>query len=977
MPTIEEILRVNLTPRQYLAATDQSAEILCLACAGSGKSRTLAFRIARLISEGVDPKSIVAFTFTDKAAGSIKRRVSEALSKFGINPSVLGAIFIGTIHSYCHLLLTQVDAKYRQFDVLDRNRLRLYLISRYASLGIPGLRAQKGSQYFECISKVAEAWATLNDELLGINDVMSEDATLGNVLLNIRNGLENDEYLDFSLMIGLVVDKLQSNDTATNEVVSSINHLLVDEYQDINPAQETLIRAIHDRGSNLFVVGDDDQAIYAWRGADVHHILEFQSRHPNCSSHTLSRNFRSVPCIIQVSSAFVEAQLGPYRMPKDPEYDTWNENKPHHFGTLWFPDRNAEAEWVANRINYLLGKSYEENDTQIGTRGLCPSDFAILMASTNRYEQDRTYRHSAFTNALDALGIPYAIEAQASIFLYDLAICLRETFELLRNPTLDRARLVQHFNSSIRRDFPNANLGEATVVLARWQRLIHQPISAGRRKIAPQQLLYDLLTAFHVKDTDFDEVQMQILGVFSKIMEDVESVYFSIDTTERFREILNYLNVLAEEGYDISPDEILQRPNAILVSTIHKAKGLEFPAVFLVDAEQNRMPGSERQYQGWLPQVLLTSAFNQGRYRNDRNGDARVFYTAITRAERYLYISGSEHLPGGRQRRQRSVFTQTLNHDEITENPDELPEGINNVLDDRIFQRIDETVMPTTYTEVKYYLTCPQNYRFRKQFGFKTPVPELYGFGQTTHASISRLHQQYQSTRPSEQDAGDITIDTFNLKHVPRSSDPVNHPGPFENALNKAVEVVKDYVSDYGDDFITERTVEARFEIPAEQCIISGSIDLLLKEDSTGRIIESKVVDFKTLDEPGESHMLDWIDLSLQVQLYSKAANEVLGENAKTGAVHLLRDNLRMDVPVIDQAIDAAVENIEWSVDRIINGDYPMRPHSDKCVACDFQSLCPKIAQQFNTDVVPPPIHLPSSVSHVPVTVKAFSEFTP
>jgi len=977
MTSIEEILTDNLTPRQYAAAIDPSSEILCLACAGSGKSRTLAFRIGRIIAEGADPKSIVAFTFTDRAADSIKRRVSEALSKFGIDPSVLGAMFIGTIHSYCHLLLTQVDALYRQFDVLDRNRLRLYLISRYVSLGIPGLRSQRGAQYFECISRVAEAWATLNDELLNVNDVIREDPLLGNVLFNIRNGLENDEYLDFSLMVGLVVDKLQSNDTSTHEVVSSIDHLLVDEYQDINPVQETLIRAIHDRGASLFVVGDDDQAIYAWRGADVHQILEFQSRYPNCSSHTLATNFRSVPCIIQASSDFVQAQLGPYRMPKDAEHDACNENKAHHFGALWFADRNAEAEWVANRIKHLLGKSFEENDTRIGTRGLCPSDFAILMASTNRNEQDRSYHHSAFTNALDNLNIPYTIEAQASIFLYDLANCLRETFELLRNPTLARAAFVQHFHSRIRSTFPNADLRETTLVLAQWHRLIHQPVSAGRRKIAPQQLLYDLLTAFRVKDTNFSEVEMQILGVFSKIMEDVESVYFSIDTTERFQEVLNYMNVLAQEGYEISPDDIVQRPNAVFVSTIHKAKGLEFPVVFLVDVEQNRMPGIQSQYSGWLPDILLTHAFRQGRYRNDRNGDARVFYTAITRAERYLYISGSEHLPGGKQQRRQSVFTQTLNHDEITDNPDELPEGIHDMQADRIFQRIDETVMPTTYTEVKYYLTCPQNYRFRKQFGFKMPIPELYGFGQTTHASISRLHQRYQNASPSEQEAEDITINTFNLKHVPPSSDPVNHPGPFENAMNKAVEVVKNYVGDYGHDFVTERTVEARFEIPAKQCIISGSIDLLLKQDSAGRIIESKVIDFKTLDKPRESHILDWLDLSLQVQLYAKAASEVLGQNAKTGAVHLLRDNLRVEVPVTDEAIDAAVRNIEWSVDRIINRDYPMRPHPSKCQACDFRSICPKIAQQFNTEIIPPPIHLPHSVSAVPIMVKAFSEFTP
>ena len=187
-------------------------------------------------------------------------------------------------------------------------------------------------------------------------------------------------------------------------------------------------------------------------------------------------------------------------MPKEPEHDTCNENKPHHFGKFWFSDRAIEAEWVANRINYLIGKSYEENDTNIGTRGLTYSDFAILMTSTNTREQDESYRHSAFTSALDNLGIPYTIEAQASIFLYELANCLRDTFELLRNPTVDRQRLVQHFNTNICPCFPNANLREVTLVIANWQRLIHQPISAGRRKIAPQQLLYDLLTAFHVKN---------------------------------------------------------------------------------------------------------------------------------------------------------------------------------------------------------------------------------------------------------------------------------------------------------------------------------------------------------------------------------------------------------------------------------------------------------------------------------------------
>lgn len=975
MPDIDQVLRDNLTDEQYLAAKDTTSEVLCLACAGSGKSRTLAFRIARLVAEGEDPKGIVAFTFTVKAADAIKRGVAEALITCGINPSILGAMYIGTIHSYCNFLLGEVDAKYRQFEVLDQNKFWLFLISRYGRLGLKRLKEHKGIKYFECIQNVAQAWNTLNDEMLSIDEVNRQDPILGNVLHNLMESLLGEEYFDFSLMIRLVVDKLRNNDADICNTIQYIKHLMVDEYQDINPVQEELIRGIHSRVGDLFVVGDDDQAIYAWRGADVNNILEFETRYPDCASYPVTCNFRSVPPIVSCSSDFVARQLGPSRIPKTPNYDAKNENRPRQVANLWFPSRQAEGEWVAQRIEHLLGKSFEENDPNIGTRGLCKSDFAILMASTNKTEQDGSYHHSAYTEALDTIGIRHMIEAQGSIFNSDLATTLRSTFELLRNPVIDRPTLTQHFNNEVLTTFPNANFAKLAAVITRWQRLIHQPVSVGRRKIAPQQLLYELFDAFNVKDTQFDDVEMRILGTFSKIMEDVEAVYFSIDSTERFRDVLNYLNVLAEESYDLVSDEVLQRPDAVFVSTIHKAKGLEFPVVFLVDVEQNRMPGRNRTYNGWIPTALLANAISRGRYCNDLNGDARLFYTAITRAERYLYISGSEVLPGARSTRQRSIFSQSLHHAEITNNPNDLPQGISSVPPDRVVQRIDETIMPTSYSEIKYYLTCPKNYQFRKQYGFKMPVPDLYGFGQTTHASISKLHQVFTSAIPSQDEAETITRETFNLKHVPRSNDPRNSPGPFENALNKAVEVVKNYVNDYGRDYSNERRVEVRFEIPAEKAIINGSIDLLIREDDSGNIIESKVIDFKTLNEPEEEEKLDWTDLSIQVQLYAKAANEVLGENAKTGAVHLLRDNLRVDVPISDEAIDAAVKNIEWAVDGIINNEYPMRPHPNKCDECDFKLICSKQPERFKETDEPPAIYLPSHVSSIPLKVKAFSEF--
>ena len=123
---IDKVLVKELTSKQYDAAVDEAKEVLCLACAGSASRRTLAYRIARLLSRGEPPKEIVAFTFTIKAAESIKRHVSQALSKAGLDPTMMGAMYIGTIHAYCQLVLGDMDVTYRQYDVLDENRLKLF-----------------------------------------------------------------------------------------------------------------------------------------------------------------------------------------------------------------------------------------------------------------------------------------------------------------------------------------------------------------------------------------------------------------------------------------------------------------------------------------------------------------------------------------------------------------------------------------------------------------------------------------------------------------------------------------------------------------------------------------------------------------------------------------------------------------------------------------------------------------------------------
>lgn len=967
---INDILIQDLTPEQFEAAIDPANEVLCLACAGSGKSTTLAYRIARLLAEGESPDSLVAITFTEKAAESIKLKVAETLPKVDLNPELLGAMFIGTVHSFGKNLLCELDAIYRQFEVLDENRFILYLISRYGELGLHRLRTQKSTNYFQTLKAVSDAWSQLNNEALSTGDIEIDDPTLAEILSNIRSNLHRDQFIDYSLMIRIVVDALENNDPRIRRATNQLRHIMVDEYQDTYPLQDRLFRGIHQRTETLFVVGDDDQAIYGWNGADVSNIMDFTNRFPDASPHTLSINFRSTSLIVDSSSGFVSRQLASQRMTKEPEAFPDNNLEPNQVGKFFFETRVEEAEWVANRIQYLLGKSYNDRGT---IRGLCPGDFAILMKSTLANEQDGNPRHTPFTNALRERGIEPYIESEGSIFNYNSVNVLREAFELLRDNNLTRESLQDFYRDRILTSFPNSVFNQVSSVLSNWQRDIHQP---GRRKVKPQQLLHDILEAFSLSQTEFAPMEMHAIGQFSKIMNDVESVYFSIDTTARFTSILNFLSYLANprtsDDYEANSRTVLQRPNAVFISTIHKAKGLEFPVVFVVDAQSGRFPGRRGNYNGWLPQNIIQNALNRGAYQNNREGAIRLFYTAITRAERYLYVTGCRFLPNGRHENSRSVFEQDLIHDDIIIDRDLLPSGL---IDVEQKPRVNENIMPTSFSEIKYYLNCPKNYQFRKIFGFNPIVPDLYGYGLTIHTAIGRLHQEYISEAPTSEQAEEVTRETFHLKHVPRANDPETHPGPYERGLEKAVEVVTQYANDYNEEFLMDKQVEQRFEVPANQTIISGSIDLLVKEDRKGNIIEANVIDFKSISEPDDTHQLDWIDLSLQVQLYAKAANEVLGHNAKTGSVHLLRDNLRINIPISDEAINSAIQSIEWGVNKIIDGEFPMRPHTEKCSICDFHALCSKNSEEFSSQDIPPPIHIPESVSKEPIMVKAFSQY--
>lgn len=957
--TTEEIMRSNLTNDQYDAVIDEERHILCLACAGSGKSRTLAYKIAYLVSKGEAPESIIAFTFTEKAAESIKRRVAEALRKFGVSENFIGAMFIGTLDSFCQKLLGDINAKYRQYDILDRNGLILFLMSRFHRIG---LKHGEGRYFKENILPLADAWQTMNNENIDLADIEQYDAKLFKRLTNLGEILDRDGYMDFSFAIRLGVQELKKITNKENSYISKFKYLLVDEYQDINPIQEEFIRTLASHLDMLLVVGDDDQSIYSFRGANVQNILNFNKRYTDVDVHRLLVNFRSTEAIVNGANNFVQRTISLVRLSK--EIKSFSDGNIQDLRKLWFDDREEEAEWVAQRIESLIGTKYVEGINPDGSekcRGLTYGDFAILLRSIHNSNGDN--RDKQFADALTRYGIPFKTSGEGGIFDRPYAICVRESMELLREVGLPRETALVFFASRVLPIFPHANENKFIAVLNKWHQNIHASTSDARRKVYPQEFLHDLIDVFNVRNFA-DETALRDLGLFSKIILDVEKTYTSIDSSYRYAEMLNFIGNIAISSYELESVDYLVKENAVDISTIHKVKGLEYPVVFVVDLIASRFPHKNAKYNGMLPQELMVNAIDRGSYGTRLEDEARLFYTAITRAERCLYLSGSTHHPELKRACKRSAFIADFTSPTLREDKafDDLAEKIEPQ------PRFDESEFPTDYSSVKSYLTCPYSYKLATIYGYNATVPEIFGFGKTSHTILERLHQNFKDRAPSAEEVTEIVESTFMLKHVFPSNDPINRPGSYERAKELVQRILTEYSRQYAADFGRLRQDEARFEISVKDALITGAIDLLLLEDQQRGITTADVIDFKSMETPNDVTTYDWRDMSIQVQLYSQAAKEVIGENVETGYIHTLKDNCRTAIPVDKQSVDNAISIIEWAVRGILGGDFPMRACKTNCDKCDYKAMCAQKKQSFKTRTLPPQVNTPAGLK----TIAAF-----
>ena len=638
-------LLTGLNKEQQQAVQHTEGPLLILAGAGSGKTKVLTVRIAHLLAQDVNPYEILAITFTNKAAKEMKSRVE------GLVGDVANRIWLSTFHSFC--------AKFLRFEIDSflgyNSNFTIYDTSDSQAVIKAALKALNLDDKYYPVGAMIAAISDAKNKLLFASDFRKQardfyQQKVADVYEYYERELRKNNALDFDDLLLVAVKLLQSNATVLDKYSHRFRYVMIDEYQDTNHAQYLLAKLLASHWKNIAVVGDADQSIYAWRGADIQNILDFEKDYPNCTSIKLEQNYRSTKIILDAANAVIDNNKG------RPEKNLWTDKiegaKIQHFTAQ---SEHEEAAFIGDTI----AKKHDIHDVPYG-------DMAILYRTN---AQSRVLEEALIKRAL-----PYTMVGGTKFYdrkeIKDVLAYLR----VLYNP-FDDLSLLRIIN------VPKRSIGATTV--AKLQDYAREKGTS----------LFMTLTQLHLIDSikgktkeKLEEFGILIFTLVSEmedktVLDILESIldrtgYLaqleeSTDPQDQARaENIGELLSVAKDFQDTNPsgtvedfleqvalvndvDSFEQEEAKVTLMTLHAAKGLEFPIVFLCGLEEGLFPHSR-------------TLMNPEEIEEER----RLAYVGITRAEKELYISNATT---------RTVFGRTSSYlpsrfiDEI---PEELVDGL-------------------------------------------------------------------------------------------------------------------------------------------------------------------------------------------------------------------------------------------------------------------------------------------------------------
>ena len=913
--------RMNLTPRQQQAVNYGGKNLQLIACAGSGKTEVVAQRVAHLLTRRrsrLEPRNIVAFTFTNKAAAELKERITLR-TKEALGDKVLTGMadmYVGTIHGFCQELLKVEVPKYLKYEPLDAVRQKLYVDRNCRQTGLTLCLAMNGRRlrrYIDSDRYISALNALREDE---INIKALRDCSISdNGLPGYQTKLDDDGYLDFSAMLQIAVDEIKRSNPLRERLSERIKYVIVDEYQDVNPIQESLIRILSDCGAGLCVVGDDDQTIYQWRGSAVSNIISFGDRYSNVRQIRLEDNFRSSKGIIDVASSFIENIEG--RLPKSMKHGGGPKYEPGDIVALPFKDPMAEATYIAKTIKSMRGVAFSENGKE---RGLSWSDMAVLLRSVKN-------NGPVIARALRKARIPFIVSGIANLFEAAEALAARALFHYIANAEIKQ--IEPPTKAALHKAWESARLGtkprDLKRALSYAQDVRTKVADDSANAPSIQSVFLKFLEFLGLREEAVDDKRGEAaffnLGRFSEVITDWESIHFTDDAGSSYSGFVAFLHYDGDDAYSEGwQDSSYMTPDAVQIMTVHQAKGREWPVVFLPALLRNRFPSQSRKSQIW--QLLPRDAIvNANRYDGSVDDERRLFYVAMTRSKKFLHMTWGP-IASNQLFRQKSLFCDKVIASRFVKR---RPPSYSERKRADIQAKMTIANVEFTFSDLKYMFECPYQFKLRVLYGFNMPIERPLGYGKSLHDALADVH--YRAMRGETVSVADVSDLVQRHLKVPYAF------GELRERLTKAAHrdirnYIEDNASRFGDIEFVEQNVEVNL---GDGVSVKGRIDLVRRRDSE----EVTIVDLKSNERSQAEDVTEH-----QLHTYALGYEELTGREADYVEIYELREREPKRRPVDEDFCTSVRKKTMKAAKSLRKMRLKKRPSMERCAQCDFSKIC-------------------------------------
>lgn len=1022
---------MNLNEKQKEAVEYGNGPLLIIAGAGTGKTAVITQRIVNIINKGLaKPNEILALTFTDKAADEMLGRVDENL------PLSYGDIWISTFHSFCDRILRQeghyigLDTNYSMMStaqgyIFFRKHLFELPLDRFRPKGNPTkfindllkhfsrLQDEDVSteQYLEFAKNLPQKTEEEKEEYLDINEL----AKVYERYTQLKIG---NSKIDFGDLIIFTIELFRKKPNVLKKYQNRFKYILVDEFQDTNYTQNVLVnilagldpsdakKNIGKISPNLTVVGDDDQAIYKFRGAAISNILQFKQYYPMAKEVVLTENYRSRQEILDSSYALI-SNNNPHRLEITEKIEkrliSKGDFKPEEnvVNLVTALTEDAEGEWIAKEILELTGHSQNVLDDSAqkydkkGQSTLIDSkeegkykfkDIAILVRANSQSE--------SIVQNLRYLGVPYKLGGSRGLYSRDEVKRLISFLRIL----VDYSDEISMFNILMMkewfltpREFIQLNMlarenrnsvfeqlellwgvklgqesGEIGVVqsniadnilkedskegVTKLLNILNKSIKMIMEEKSVGEILYDFVkeSGYIENLVDQDTSQSQFMvGNISKFF-DITKDYEKENSESNIYEYVDYINYAIDVGDSPLVDQSdMEDYDAVNVMTVHGAKGLEFPVVFLVNLVSDRFPSRNRNDTIPINDALIKESLTGLEdYDEHLQEERRLFYVGATRAKDKLYLTAANFYGNAKRKKKATIFLHELlsrdvsnefdNPMVIKKNNGGLELEVNKKEEGNTLEDLGVKIKKLSYSQINTFERCPKQYKYAYIYKIPTKSSSALSFGSSLHNTLKDFYTLLLRSKeglgitdpPTYEDLNEL----FEKNWISAGYQSKQHE---VDRKESGIKVLYEYFNKIYSPDENPFKIEEGFTVHIGDIAFVGKIDrmdLVKMEDGVPVV---QIIDYKTGGVKSDSDIKN----DLQLPLYALFAQKALGVKVTKAKYIFVEHNKEIEVDISDVRKAKAEVTLLKGVNEILKGNFNAIPGFN-CQYCDYKDIC-------------------------------------